>query len=108
VLDNLTHNAVEHTPTGGTITLRAAAEPGHVKVSVSDSGPGIPQEARAHLFRKFFQRDLKRHVGNVGLGLALCEKVVTRHQGTIGIEDAKPHGACFFFTLPLAEPALPL
>ena len=105
VLDNLVHNAVEHTPPGGAIRLSAAAEDGRVRVSVSDSGPGVPPEARAQLFQKFFQRDLKRHVGNVGLGLALCEKVVTRHEGAIGIEDAKPRGACFYFTLPAAEPA---
>ncbi|MBI3552863.1 MAG: HAMP domain-containing histidine kinase [Elusimicrobia bacterium] len=108
VLDNLVHNAVEHTPAGGTITVAAGLEAGHVRVSVSDSGPGVPPEARAQLFQKFFQKDLKRHVGNVGLGLALCEKVVTRHEGSIGIEDAKPHGACFYFLLPVSEPGLPL
>jgi signal transduction histidine kinase len=108
VIDNLVHNAVEHTPSGGTISLSAAAEPGQVRVSVSDSGRGIPHEVRGQLFHKFFQMDMKRHVGNVGLGLALCEKVVTRHGGAIGIEDAKPNGACFYFTLPLAQPPLPL
>lgn len=103
VLDNLVHNAVEHTPAGGLVSLSASAEGGRVRVNVCDSGPGVPPEARAQLFRKFFQRDLKRHVGNVGLGLALCEKVVTRHEGTIGIEDAEPRGACFYFILPAAE-----
>ena len=103
VLDNLVHNAVEHTPAGGTITLRASlADEGLVRVSVSDSGPGIPLEARGDIFRKFFQKDTKRYVGNVGLGLALCEKAVLRHGGAIGIEDAAPRGACFYFTLPLA------
>jgi signal transduction histidine kinase len=48
---------------------------------------------------------MKRHVGNVGLGLALCEKVITRHGGAIGVGDAMPKGARFFFTLPVA-PAL--
>jgi signal transduction histidine kinase len=100
VLDNLVHNAVEHTPSGGQVTLAAAPQGAQVRVSVSDSGPGVPQEARADLFRKFFQRDMKRHVGNVGLGLALCEKVILRHEGVIGIEDAKPRGACFYFVLP--------
>jgi signal transduction histidine kinase len=108
VMDNLLYNAVEHTPAEGTITLAVTGEGGQVRVSVADSGPGVPPEARADLFRKFFQRDLKRHVGNVGLGLALCEKVVRRHEGLIGIEDAVPRGACFYFTLPSAEPVLPL
>lgn len=106
VLDNLVNNAVEHTPAGGQIVLGAAADAGRVKLTVSDSGPGVPPEARADLFRKFFQKDIKRHVGNVGLGLAFCEKVVTRHDGLIGVEDAKPRGACFFVVLPADQPHL--
>ena len=108
VLDNLVHNAVEHTPAGGAITVGVRPENGHVVVEVSDSGPGVPPEARADVFRKFFQKDVKRHVGNVGLGLALCEKVVIRHGGTIGIGDAQPKGARFYFTLPNAQTELAL
>lgn len=100
VLDNLVHNAVEHTPAGGLIAIDVRPDGGGVTVSVSDSGPGVPPEARADVFRKFFQKDVKRHVGNVGLGLALCEKVVSRHGGTIGIGDVLPKGARFYFTLP--------
>ncbi|MBI3289214.1 MAG: HAMP domain-containing histidine kinase [Elusimicrobia bacterium] len=105
VLDNLVHNAVEHTPQGGRILINVGTEGERVLVEVSDSGPGVPIEAREHIFVKFFQRDMKRHVGNVGLGLALCEKVVARHGGSIGIGDAAPKGARFYFTLPFA-PAL--
>jgi signal transduction histidine kinase len=100
VLDNLVHNAVEHTPAGGLIAIAVRPEEAGVTVEVSDSGPGVPAEARADVFRKFFQKDVKRHVGNVGLGLALCEKVVGRHGGVIGIGDAVPKGARFFFTIP--------
>ena len=102
VLDNLVHNAVEHTPSGGRIAINVRAEGANVLVEVSDSGPGIPPEAREHIFLKFFQRDMKRHVGNVGLGLALCEKVVSRHGGSIGIGDADSKGARFYFTVPAA------
>jgi signal transduction histidine kinase len=102
VLDNLVHNAVEHTPTGGKIAIGVRRENGSVLIEVSDSGPGVPPDAREHIFRKFFQRDVKRHVGNVGLGLALCEKVVLRHGGAIGIGDAEPKGARFYFTIPAA------
>jgi two-component system OmpR family sensor kinase len=102
VLDNLVHNAVQHTPAGGAIVIGVRPDGGGVTVEVSDSGPGVPAEARAHVFEKFFQRDVKRHVGNVGLGLALCDKVVRRHGGTIGIGDAIPKGARFYFTLPAA------
>ncbi|MFI5361611.1 MAG: sensor histidine kinase [Elusimicrobiota bacterium] len=102
VLDNLVHNAVEHTPAGGVIRVGVRPEGAGVTVEVCDSGPGVPAEARADVFRKFFQKDVKRHVGNVGLGLALCEKVVLRHGGIIGIGDAQPKGARFYFTLPAA------
>jgi signal transduction histidine kinase len=104
VLDNLIYNAIEHTPSGGKIQLAATQFSKGVKVSVRDSGPGIPKEARKDIFKKFFQKEVKRHIGNVGLGLALCEKVVLRHGGTIGIEEAQPHGACFYFVLPTAKP----
>lgn len=105
VLDNLVHNAVEHTPSGGVIAIRAWEEGGLARLSVSDSGPGIPASARDSIFQKFFQKDMKRHVGNVGLGLALCQKVVQRHGGSIRVEDAQPRGACFSVSLPLAKSA---
>lgn len=108
VLDNLVHNAVEHTPAGQSVAVEVkASEGGRVRVNVSDSGPGIPVEARPDIFRKFFQKDVKRHVGNVGLGLAFCEKAVLRHGGIIGVEDAEPKGARFFFSLPEAAAATP-
>jgi signal transduction histidine kinase len=103
VLDNLVHNAVEHTPPQGTIAISLRVQDGQVRVEVSDGGPGIPPEARPEIFKKFFQKDMKRHVGNVGLGLALCLKAIQRHGGTIGVEDASPHGARFYFSLPLAK-----
>ncbi len=103
VLDNLIYNAIEHTPQGGTIQLSIEKNHKGIRVNVADSGPGIPKEARKDIFKKFFQKDIKRHIGNVGLGLALCEKVISRHKGIIDIEDAKPHGACFYFILPEAR-----
>ena len=100
VVDNLMHNAVEYTPPGGAISIGVKVHGHKVRVEVSDGGPGIPPEARPEIFRKFFQKDFKRHVGNVGLGLALCLKVIQRHGGVIGVEDAEPHGARFFFEVP--------
>jgi len=105
VLDNLLYNAIEHTPPDGKIRVALAEEENALTVSVSDSGPGIPLEARADIFRKFFSKEMKRHVGNVGLGLALCEKVVLRHGGIIAIADAEPHGAKFYFSLPVSKAA---
>lgn len=106
VIDNLVSNAIEHTPSGGLIRIVARAEGGVARVEVIDSGPGVPPEVRGEIFRKFFQKDVKRYVGNVGLGLALCEKVVLRHGGAIAVTEAQPRGAKFFFTLPLASSAV--
>ena len=103
VLDNLVHNAVEHTPAQGSISIALRIRAGQGRVEISDGGPGIPPEARPEIFKKFFQKDMKRHVGNVGLGLALCLKAIQRHGGTIGVEDAFPRGARFYFSLPLVE-----
>ena len=100
VLDNLMQNAVEHTPAGAKIHVQVETSEKTVTASVSDGGPGIPVEVRHEIFSKFFQKDLKRHVGNVGLGLALCEKVIHRPGGEIGVADAKGKGARFYFTLP--------
>ncbi len=105
VLDNLLYNAIEHTPPGGKILISLENRKDLITLSVSDSGPGIPKEARADIFRKFYSKEMKRHVGNVGLGLALCEKVILRHGGTIAIGDAVPHGARFYFTLPASKAA---
>lgn len=108
VLDNLVHNAVEHTPAGQGVTISVSPpREGTIRITVSDSGPGIPPEARADIFRKFFQKEMKRHVGNVGLGLAFCEKAVNRHGGLIGVEDAEPKGSRFFFSLPEAPAPAP-
>ncbi len=102
VLDNLLHNAVEHTPENGTIRIALSRENGNLRATISDSGPGIPEEARSDVFRKFYQKEVKRHVGNVGLGLALCQKVVEKHGGTIGVTGVVPRGACFYFLLPVS------
>ena len=101
VLDNLVHNAVEHTPPGGTIRMKVGALGAIVRVEVSDSGPGIPAEARADIFRKFFQKDFKRHVGNVGRGWPSAEGGASARRADRD-RDAKPKGPCFF-TLPLAS-----
>ncbi len=107
VFDNLIHNAVEHTPEGGQITIGVSRSNGEVRTSVSDTGPGIPPEAREAIFRKFYQADVKRYVGNVGLGLALCQKVIERHGGRIGVESAEPRGSIFYFSLPCQEAPVP-
>jgi signal transduction histidine kinase len=103
VLRNLLTNAMTHTPEGGTITVSASAEAGHVTVSVRDDGPGIPAEHLPHVFERFYRADPSRArtTGGAGLGLAIVQGIVHAHGGTVAA--ASEGGAVFRFTLPLAR-----
>lgn len=105
VILNLVNNAVKYTPDGSRITLAARAEGDFVRVSVTDDGPGVPEESRDKLFEMFYTLDNARGDGRrgLGLGLSLCRSIVTAHGGQIEVHNVQPHGACFSFTLPLSE-----
>ena len=94
VFDNLLKNAVEVMPNGGTITLRTArGEDGSFTVSVSDTGPGIPEELLPKLFSPFVT---SKPVGKgTGLGLAVCYGIVKMHGGSIQAANLPEGGACF-------------
>jgi two-component system nitrogen regulation sensor histidine kinase GlnL len=107
---NLVKNAAEALEGTGTITLatrmdstyrvRRGAEPEHfLAVTVSDTGPGVPEADRAHLFAPFFTT---KHRGT-GLGLALCQRIVTQHGGAIVYDPPSRGGARFRVTLPVKE-----
>ena len=105
VLINLLENAIKYTPPGSHITISARAENSQIRVNVADDGPGISQEAKAHVFDMFFtsagaRGDVRR---GLGLGLALCRAILTAHGGEIAVLDNEPHGSVFTFTLPKAE-----
>ncbi|MCD4685518.1 MAG: GAF domain-containing protein [Anaerolineae bacterium] len=110
VLVNLLDNAVRHTPQHGLVQVRVYYDEAAnvVVVCVSDSGPGIPSEARALIFDKFIQLDqqaLRGHKGS-GLGLTFCKLTVEAHRGRIWVDEADTGGASFCFTLPLAPSGL--
>jgi signal transduction histidine kinase len=104
VFTNLVDNALKHTPAGGSITLRAAATGSTVRVEVADTGAGIPAEAQAHIFERFFQADPSRPGGarhGAGLGLAIVKEIVAAHGGTISVRSEPGTGSTFTVTLPL-------
>ena len=102
---NLIDNAVRHTPKGGNITVRAAANNGVVRVSVRNTGSYIPPEELSRVFERFFQRDQSRTRGNggAGLGLAIATEVIQAHRGTISATSDQAEGTEFVVTLPLAS-----
>ena len=106
MLENLIGNALKFTPAGGTVTVGvAAAEPGLVRFTVKDNGPGIHPEELPHIFTRFWRGRRSGHPGT-GLGLAICQAIVEAHGGRIWAESTPGAGASLHFTLP-AAPAAP-
>jgi signal transduction histidine kinase len=100
VLDNLLKNAVEAMADGGTITIRTEQLDAETRISVKDSGPGIPEGILPHLFTPF--HTTKRIGKGTGLGLAVCYGIIKMHSGTIRAFNQPGGGACFEILLPAA------
>ena len=112
VFTNLVDNALKFTPRGGEITLSAALESDSslpdkiMRVSVSDTGAGIPVESQAYIFDRFSQADLSRKGGEThgaGLGLAIASEIVQAHGGRISVRSRLGEGTSFDVFLPLTR-----
>lgn len=95
VLGNLILNAIRHTPEGGRIEVSLDGDQRSIHFVVADSGPGIPKEHRAHIFRKYYVADRTRAMGS-GLGLAIAKEMAELHGGLILLEDSGPGGGARF------------
>lgn len=106
VLCNLLENAAKYTPAGSAIRLHATAQDGELRVAVCDNGPGVAPGAERRIFEKFTRGERESATPGVGLGLAVCEAIVSAHHGRIWVEHApgQSSGAQFVFTLPLGTP----
>lgn len=113
-LNNLLSNALRYTPEGKTVRIVAARahrapcvapDADMVCVRVIDTGPGIAPEDLPHVFERFWRADRgrARAQGGTGLGLAIARQLVLAHGGAIGVESEPGKGACFWFTLPVAD-----
>ena len=120
---NLLDNALKHTPSGGSVTLRAAPHfwerrvaamapveerrrfrlprPNSVEVSVADSGTGIAAEHHQEIFEDFVRVD--RNTSGMGLGLAIAKRLIQAHRGKIWVESGTPSGSVFTFLLPMDQ-----
>ena len=105
VIINIMNNAIQYTPKESNIELSAIKKGNVVQISVTDDGPGIPNDAKRHLFDLFYtagqgKADCQR---GLGLGLNLCQSIVAMHGGKIDVLDHMPAGTIFQFTLPLVS-----
>ncbi len=102
VMTNLLDNAIRYTPEGGRIIMRASEGEGEITMSVKDTGVGIPAQAKAHLFQKFYRvrQPETRELEGTGLGLATVRSIVERHGGRVWVESKEGEGSAFFFALP--------
>ena len=101
VVTNLVQNAIAFTPPDDKVRVRIWKQEGKACLSVSDTGPGIPEGAREKVFEPFYST----RKGGTGLGLAIVHQIVTAHGGTVHVENNTPSpGATFTLKLPLVEP----
>jgi len=104
VVTSLVENAAKHTPPGTTIRVSIISRGGWVEVAVGDSGPGVPREALAQVFKPFYRAEVRgTRASGTGLGLAVAKGFVEAHGGRIWVANGQDGGARFAFTLPLAE-----
>lgn len=104
ILHNLVENAVKYTQEGGRITVEASAdgEKNEVRVSVRDTGIGIPSVDLQRIFERFYRVDKarSRELGGTGLGLSIVKHLVEAHGGRVWAESQLNRGSTFYFTLP--------
>lgn len=106
VLVNLIGNAIKYTPAGGVVTIRLGKQGNEARLSVSDTGPGIPEEDLPHIFERFYRgeksRTRSREGKGFGLGLSIAYWIVRAHDGEILVNSGSG-GTTFTVLLPLAE-----
>jgi two-component system OmpR family sensor kinase len=110
VVVNLVGNAIKYTPAGGEVVVGLGKVENRARLTVSDSGPGIPPEDLPHIFERFYRGEksrTRRDGKGFGLGLSIAYWIVRNHGGLIEVSNHEPHGTTFCVWLPLPEGACP-
>lgn len=101
VFSNLTKNAIQAMPNGGTLTIATSETRGHIEMAFTDTGTGIPEDNMNRLFTPLFTTKAK----GIGMGLAICKKILEQHGGTIEAQSKTGQGTTFKIKLPKNEEA---
>jgi signal transduction histidine kinase len=106
LMDNLVGNAVKYNRPGGSVQVRVGEEAGWIKLEVSDTGLGIPDSFRQHLFEEFYRVKIPetQDIPGTGLGLVICKKIVDELGGTIEVDSKEGEFTVFTVRLPVARP----
>lgn len=100
-VQNLASNALRHTPPGGTIRLGASKDNNVVKLTVADSGAGIPEAHLPHVFDRFYKADQSRTGAGSGLGLSIVKAIIERHGGRVSVRSRPGVETAFEISLPV-------
>jgi signal transduction histidine kinase len=100
---NLLSNAIKFTPQGGEITISLTQKNDQIQARFRDSGVGMDEETRNHIYEKFYQGDFSRQSDGNGLGLSIVKRVVTLCEGTIDVHSQPGRGTEFIVTLPVVK-----
>jgi signal transduction histidine kinase len=103
LLDNLVSNAIKFTPRDGLVRVQLSAHTDLIRIEVSDTGIGIPDQERERLFERFFraQSALERQIQGTGLGLYISKAIVDAHDGRIGVTSTPGEGTTFIVEFPV-------
>ncbi len=109
VVYNLISNAVAHSKRDDTVTVFQTLNEGHVRISVADCGPGIPQEELQQIWERYRKGSRSENRSGTGLGLAIVRAIVELHHGAYGVMSTVGQGSVFWFDLPVTDkvPELP-
>lgn len=100
VIENLLDNVVKHGEVDNGIVISISEDKGFLMVGIADAGSGLGDEELSHLFDSFY-KGYHANAKGFGLGLAICERIVSWHGGRIWAENRKPKGAIFYFSIPV-------